>query len=193
MVPAVKRVAGIHQTAVVAPTVRIHEDVYVGAYAVIEPGAVVHPNAQILPHTVIGEDVVVGEYTEIGPNSTVLARTIVGARCKIGAGTVIGSDGFGHIPDEPVPIRFPHFGRVIIEDDVEIGANVCIDRGALTDTVIERGARLDNLVQVGHGARVGASSLLAAFVGLAGRAVVGRRVQMGGRSSLKRGCSTGRQ
>ena len=144
-----------------------------------------------MPHVFIGPRAVIGECSRIEPHVSILEGCRVGARCKIGAGSVVGADGFGHIPHTPVPIRFPQMANVVIEDDVEIGANVCIDRGALTDTVVERGARLDNLVQVGHGARVGARSLLAAFVGLAGRSFVGPGSLMGGRSSLKEGVQLG--
>jgi UDP-3-O-[3-hydroxymyristoyl] glucosamine N-acyltransferase len=181
----------VHSTAVVSDTAWVDPSATVDAHVVIGDRAVVKGGAHIMAGTYIGPDVRVGVDTIVFPNATIMAAATIGDRCRIAAGAVIGSDGFGHIPDEPVPTRFPQLRSVIIADDVDIGANTCVDRGALEDTVVARGARLDNLVQIAHGAHVGARSLLAAFAGLAGRARLGKDGLVGGRSSIKEGVIVG--
>ena len=189
--PSERLVPGVHPSAVVSESAHVHELARVDANTIIDDGASVDRGAHIMGGAFIGRGVRIGADSVIFPNATVLEGSSVGARCRIAPGAVVGADGFGHIPAEPVPIRFPQLGRVVIEDDVDIGANSCVDRGALDTTRVERGARLDNLVQIGHGARVGARSLLAAFAGLAGRASLGCDSLVGGRASLKEGVSIG--
>jgi UDP-3-O-[3-hydroxymyristoyl] glucosamine N-acyltransferase len=156
----------------------------------IHPSAVVDPGAQIAPDAVIGALCVIGADVRIGAGTRLAARVTVydgcsvGARCIVHSGVVIGADGFGFAPVKADGgLRYEkieQLGGVRIGDDVEIGANTCIDRGALDDTVIEDGVKLDNLIQVGHNVRIGANSAMAGCVGIAGSAVIGQRCTVGG-------------
>lgn len=156
----------------------------------IHPSAVVDPSAEVAPDAVIGPLCVIGALARIGSGTRLAARVTVGERCSIGArgivhsGVVIGADGFGFAPVKGEGgLRYEkieQLGAVRIGDDVEIGANTCIDRGALDDTVIEDGVKLDNLIQVGHNVRIGAHSAMAGCVGIAGSAVIGKRCTVGG-------------
>ncbi len=156
----------------------------------VHPSAVVDPSAQIAPDAVIGPLCVIGAGVRIGAGTRLAARVTVyddcslGARCLVHSGVVIGADGFGFAPVKGEGgLRYEkieQLGGVCIGDDVEIGANTCIDRGALDDTVIEDGVKLDNLIQVGHNVRIGAHSAMAGCVGIAGSAVIGRRCTVGG-------------
>ncbi len=160
------------------------------AAAGVHPSAVVDPSARIAPDAVIGPLCVVGADVRIGAGTRLAARVTVydgcsiGARCIVHSGVVIGADGFGFAPVRGEQgLRYEkieQLGAVRIGDDVEIGANTCIDRGALDDTVIEDGVKLDNLIQVGHNVRIGAHSAMAGCVGIAGSAVIGRRCTVGG-------------
>ncbi len=156
----------------------------------VHPSAVVDPSAQIAPDAVIGPLCVIGAGVRIGAGTRLASRVTVyddcslGARCLVHSGVVIGADGFGFAPVKGEGgLRYEkieQLGGVRIGDDVEIGANTCIDRGALDDTVIEDGVKLDNLIQVGHNVRIGAHSAMAGCVGIAGSAVIGRRCTVGG-------------
>lgn len=156
----------------------------------IHPSAVVDPSARIAPDAVIGPLCVIGANASIGAGTRLAPRVTVGEGCSIGArgivhsGVVIGADGFGFAPykadGELRYEKIEQLGAVRIGDDVEIGANTCIDRGALDDTVIEDGVKLDNLIQIGHNVRIGAHSAMAGCVGIAGSAVIGRRCTVGG-------------
>jgi UDP-3-O-[3-hydroxymyristoyl] glucosamine N-acyltransferase len=148
--------------------------------AVVEPGAQVAPDASVGALSYIGRDAVVGAGTRIAARVTVGARCTIGARGVVHSGVVIGADGFGFAPHEGRWEKIAQLGAVRIGDDVEIGANTCIDRGALDDTVIEDGVKLDNLIQIGHNVRVGAHSAMAGCVGIAGSARIGRRCTLGG-------------
>jgi UDP-3-O-[3-hydroxymyristoyl] glucosamine N-acyltransferase len=148
--------------------------------AVVERGARIAPSATIGALCVIGADAVIGEHTRVAARVTVGARCIIGARCILHSGVVIGADGFGFAPDQGRWVKIAQLGAVRIGDDVEIGANTCIDRGALEDTVIEDGVKLDNLIQIGHNVRVGAHSAMAGCVGVAGSAKIGRHCTFGG-------------
>ena len=148
--------------------------------AVIEAGASIADDAVIGALTFIGRDAVVGAGTRIADRVTLGAGCIVGARCIIHSGVVIGADGVGFAPHEGQWVKIAQLGAVRIGDDVEIGANTCIDRGALEDTVIEDGVKLDNLIQIGHNVHVGAHSAMAGCVGVAGSARIGRHCTIGG-------------
>ncbi|MGM0517122.1 MAG: UDP-3-O-(3-hydroxymyristoyl)glucosamine N-acyltransferase [Pseudomonadota bacterium] len=171
---------GVHDSAVidvsahVDPAASIGPHVSVGANSRIGAGAVVGPGCRI------GEDVSVGEGTRLVGQVTVLDDSVIGARCVIQPGVVIGSDGFGLVPEGGGWRRVPQIGRVVIGDDVDIGANTTIDRGALDDTVIEDGVKLDNLIQIAHNVRIGEHSAIAGCAGLAGSSVVGRHCTLGG-------------
>ncbi|HSW38379.1 MAG TPA: UDP-3-O-(3-hydroxymyristoyl)glucosamine N-acyltransferase [Acidobacteriota bacterium] len=172
---------GINATAVIAGDAEIGPDVSIGAYAVIGKGCRIGAGTTIHPHVVVCRDVFIGD------ESVLYSFTVVREGCRIGKrvilqnGVVIGSDGFGFAPmKDGTFYKIRQSGRVIIEDDVEIGANTTVDRAAVGDTVIERGAKLDNLVQIGHGVRVGEHSVLAAQAGVAGSTKLGRGVRVGG-------------
>lgn len=166
--------------ASVHPSATIGADVDVGPFAVIGAGADVGRGARIGPHTVVGAGARVGEATWLHPRVVLGERCVVGARCVIHSGAVIGADGFGFAPHQGTWVKIEQLGSVRIGDDVEIGANTCIDRGALDDTVIEDGVKLDNLIQIGHNVRVGAHSAMAGCVGVAGSAVIGAHCTVGG-------------
>lgn len=152
----------------------------------IHPSAVVDPTARIAPDATIGPLCVVESDAEIGPGTVLHSRVTVGHGCRIGrdcilhAGVVIGADGFGFAPHEGRWEKIEQLGAVRIGDNVEIGANTCIDRGALEDTVIEEGVKLDNLIQIGHNVQVGAHTAMAGCVGVAGSAKIGRHCTIGG-------------
>jgi len=157
---------GIHPSAVVAPDAALGEGVSVGA------------------HAVIGAGVVIGAGSVIHPNVTIYPRVRIGARAIIHAGAVIGSDGFGFANEDGRWVKIPQSGGVLIGDDVEIGAGTTIDRGALADTVIEEGAKLDNQIQVGHNVRIGAHTAIAGCVGIAGSADIGRYCTIAGAAKI---------
>jgi UDP-3-O-[3-hydroxymyristoyl] glucosamine N-acyltransferase len=148
--------------------------------AVVEPGARIGPGASVGALSYVGADAVVGAGTRIGARVTVGERCVIGERCILHSGVVIGADGFGFAPHEGRWEKIAQLGAVHIGNEVEIGANTCIDRGALGDTVIEDGVKLDNLIQVGHNVRIGAHSAMAGCVGIAGSAKIGRRCTVGG-------------
>ncbi|MEO6030514.1 MAG: UDP-3-O-(3-hydroxymyristoyl)glucosamine N-acyltransferase [Burkholderiaceae bacterium] len=172
--------AGVHPSAVIDATAQIAPDASIGPLAVIEAGAVVASGAVIGAHCVLGSHSRVGTGTRLAARVTLGTGCRVGARCIVHSGVVIGADGFGFAPTEGRWEKIEQLGAVRIGNDVEIGANTCIDRGALDDTVIEDGVKLDNLVQIGHNVRIGAHSALAGCVGVAGSAVIGRHCSVGG-------------
>jgi len=173
-------VLGVHPSAVVEPGAQVHAAATVGAMAYVGRGAVVEAGA------VIGTQCHLGEDAFVGTGSLLKPRVVLGDACRIGArgivhsGAVIGADGFGFAPDHGRWVKIEQLGSVLIGDDVEIGANTCIDRGALDDTVIEDGVKLDNLIQIGHNVRIGAHCAFAGCVGVAGSAKIGRHCTVGG-------------
>jgi len=173
-----------HASAVIDATAVLADDVDVAATAVIAAGV------RIESGTMIGAGCVIGEGVHIGKRCRLLANTVVNAACILGSdvilqpGAVIGSDGFGYVWNGSQHLKIPQVGRVIIEDDVEIGANTCIDRGAVDDTVIERGVKLDNQIQIGHNVRVGAFSVMASQGGISGSTQVGQGCQFGGQVGI---------
>jgi len=176
--------ATIHPTAAIDPSARIGARVAVGAFAVIEADAVVGDDASIGAHTVVGAACSIGAATRIGPGVAIVAGTSIGARGIVHPGAVLGADGFGFAPDNGRWEKIEQLGRVVIGDDVEIGANTCIDRGALGDTVIGDGVKIDNLVQIGHNVRIGAHTAIAGCVGIAGSATIGAHCMLGGGSGI---------
>jgi UDP-3-O-[3-hydroxymyristoyl] glucosamine N-acyltransferase len=173
--------AGVDPTAVIADDVRIPPDACIGAYAVIGKGCRIGPGVILHPHVVLYPGVSVGEHSVLHANAIVREDCVLGNRVILQNGVIIGSDGFGFAPTKDGGFyKICQTGRVLLEDDVEIGSNTTIDRAAVGDTVIRRGAKLDNLVQVGHGAQVGPDCVLAAQVGLAGSTRLGKGVWVGG-------------
>jgi UDP-3-O-[3-hydroxymyristoyl] glucosamine N-acyltransferase len=176
--------AGVHAGAVVDASAQVDATAHVGALAVVGAGAWVGPFAVIGAQAHVGAGARVGERTRLAPHVTLGDRCTIGARCIVHSGAVIGADGFGFAPVEGRWEKIEQLGAVVIGDDVEIGANTCIDRGALGDTVIEDGVKLDNLIQIGHNCRIGAHTAMAAKVGIAGSTRIGRHVTIGGASGL---------
>lgn len=171
---------GIHPSAVVDATAIIEDDVTIGPLAVIEAGARIGRGATIASHAVIGARAVIGPNTRIAANVSVGFDCQVGARCILHSGVVIGADGFGFAPHKGQWIKIEQLGAVRIGDDVEIGANTCIDRGALEDTVIGQGVKLDNLIQIGHNVQIGDHAAMAGCVGVAGSTKIGAGCTVGG-------------
>jgi UDP-3-O-[3-hydroxymyristoyl] glucosamine N-acyltransferase len=173
-------VPGVHRSAVVEEGAVVHPSASIGPMAYIGPGARIGEGAVIAAQAHVGRDAEVGAHTRLMPRATLLDGCRIGARGLVHGGAVIGADGFGFAPHQGQWVKIEQLGAVVIGDDVEIGANTCIDRGALGDTVIEDGVKLDNLVQIGHNVRVGAHSAFAGCVGVAGSAKIGRHCTAGG-------------
>ncbi|NGZ85023.1 UDP-3-O-(3-hydroxymyristoyl)glucosamine N-acyltransferase [Duganella aceris] len=172
--------AGVHATAVVADSAQVAASAHVGPRAVIEDGAVIGEGAVIGAGCFIGREAVIGDGTQLFANVTFHAYCQIGARGIIHSGAVIGTDGFGFANEGGVYIKIPQTGRVMIGDDVDIGANTTIDRGALADTIIEDGVKLDNQIQIGHNCHIGAHTAMAGCVGVAGSAKIGKYCTFGG-------------
>ncbi len=177
---AIARPAGIHPSAFVDPAARIDPSAHIGPFVSVEAGAVIGANVVIEHGCFIGRDAEIGDGTHFFANVTFQARCRIGRRGIIHSGAVIGTDGFGFANEGGVYIRIPQTGRVIIGDDVDIGASTTIDRGALADTVIEDGVKLDNQIQIGHNCRIGAHTAMAGCVGVAGSAIIGKHCTFGG-------------
>jgi UDP-3-O-[3-hydroxymyristoyl] glucosamine N-acyltransferase len=178
--PRRRGVRGIHPSAVIADGARIDGDATVAALASIGARSVIGRGTVILEGTVVGEDVTIGTDCLIHPNASILQGTMIGDRVIIHAGATIGSDGFGFAPSGSGYIKIPQVGHVRIEDDVEIGANSTIDRGTLGPTIIRRGVKLDNLIQIAHNVEIGEDTVIAAQSGIAGSTTIGKHVLMGG-------------
>lgn len=177
--------SGVDSLSFVDKTVDIPSDAYVGAFAVIEKGAQIGRGVQIYPHVYIGEDVVIGDKTILYSGVKIYQECKVGRNCIIHAGAVIGSDGFGFAPQEDLTLKkIPQIGNVVVEDDVEIGANTTIDRSTMGSTIIRRGAKIDNLCQIAHNSVVGEDTGMAAQVGLAGSVKIGQRCRVGGQAGF---------
>jgi UDP-3-O-[3-hydroxymyristoyl] glucosamine N-acyltransferase len=176
--------AGIHPTAWVSEDAEVDASAAVGAQSVVEAGARVGARARIGAGCVIGPDAVVGDDSRLVAQVMLCHGVAIGRRAVIHPGAVIGADGFGIANDGEVWVKVPQVGGVRIGDDVEIGANTTIDRGALEDTVIEDGVKLDNLIQIGHNVHIGAHTAIAACVAIGGSARIGRRCAIGGAASL---------
>jgi UDP-3-O-[3-hydroxymyristoyl] glucosamine N-acyltransferase len=176
---------GIHATAVIHPTASLGAHVTIGPYAVIDEGAIIGENTQIGSHAFIGPHSRIGTDTHIYPHVTVRERTQIGSRVIIQPGAVIGSCGFGYTQDhQGRHIKLNQIGIVVIEDDVEIGANTTIDRSRFKETRISRGSKIDNLVQIGHGVTIGPDNIVIAQTGIAGSTSTGRHVILAGQTAI---------
>lgn len=173
---------GVHPSAVIGDGVRLGANVAVMAHAVIADNAQIGDNTVLYPHTYVGENAHIGGDCLLYPGVTVYARCSLGERAIIHSGTVIGSDGFGFVTIEGRHHKVPQAGNVVIEDDVEIGANVTIDRATTGSTVVKRGTKIDNLVHLAHNVVIGENCFLVAFTGIAGSTKVGNNVIFAGQS-----------
>ncbi|MFL6577563.1 MAG: UDP-3-O-(3-hydroxymyristoyl)glucosamine N-acyltransferase [Povalibacter sp.] len=178
--PAVTAKPGVHPSAVVNPSVQVDPSASIGALAVIEAGVEIAARAVIGPGCVVMEGTRIGADTRLVASVTLCSGVSIGARCTLHPGVVIGADGFGLAPDRGEWIKVPQVGCVRIGNDVEIGANTTIDRGAIEDTVIGDGVKLDNQIQIGHNVQIGDHTVIAGCAGVSGSAVIGKRCMIGG-------------
>lgn len=175
---------GIDSLAFISPSAKIGENVYIGAFAYIGDNVVIGDGCQIYPNVVICENAKVGNNCLFYPNVTIYHDCHVGNRVTLHAGSVVGSDGFGFAPSENGYDKIPQIGIVTIEDDVEIGANTCIDRSTMGSTFVRKGVKLDNLVQIAHNTDIGANTVMSAQVGIAGSTKVGQWCMFGGQVGI---------
>jgi len=175
---------GIHATAVVAESSEVEGSASIGPYSVIGEGCRIGAYVNLASHVVIGRDCEIGSDSVINPGVVLYDRTVVGERCILHAGVVVGSDGFGYAQDDGRHAKLKHLGRVVIEDDVEIGANSTIDRALLDETRIGAGSKIDNLVQVAHNVRLGKGCLLISQSGIAGSSRLGDGVILAGQAGV---------
>ncbi len=175
---------GIDSLAFVSPSAKIGENVYIGAFAYIGDNVVIGDGCQIYPNVVICDNAKVGNDCLFYPNVTIYHDCHVGNRVTLHAGSVVGSDGFGFAPSENGYDKIPQIGIVTIEDDVEIGANTCIDRSTMGSTYVRKGVKLDNLVQIAHNTDIGANTVMSAQVGVAGSTKVGQWCMFGGQVGI---------
>ncbi len=181
---ASKPKSGKEEMCVVHATSNVDETAYIGSFSYVGDGATIGKHAQIHPNSFIGENVRIGEHTIIYPGVRIYKDCVVGNHCIIHAGTVIGSDGFGFAPENGSFKKIPQIGNVVIEDDVEIGANCTIDRATMGSTRIRKGAKLDNLIQVAHNVEIGESTVIASQAGISGSTKVGKYVMIGGQAGI---------
>jgi UDP-3-O-[3-hydroxymyristoyl] glucosamine N-acyltransferase len=171
---------GVHASAFVSPTARIDSTAHIGPLAMVGDRAVVGPRVYVGPRCIVEEDVTLGEDVRLVASVTLCYGVTIGARTVIQPGAVIGGDGFGFAPEQGRWVKVPQVGSVRIGPDVEIGANTTIDRGAIEDTVVEEGVKLDNQIQLGHNVRVGAHTVIAGCTGISGSTVIGKHCIIGG-------------
>ncbi len=180
-----QQLTGIQQPSYIAKTATYGENIFVGAFAYIGEHVKIGSNTKIFPNTYIGDNVIIGDNCTIDPGVKIYHDCKIGNYVNILAGTVIGSDGFGFAPQpDGTFIKIPQLGNVIIEDNVDIGANATIDRATVGATIIKSGAKLDNLIQVGHNAEVGSNTIIAAQAGVSGSTKIGKNVMIGGQAGL---------
>ena len=182
---AIEKQPQIESRAYVSDKAEIGQDVYVGNFAYISDGATIGNNTHIYPNTVVGDNVKIGNNVRIYPNVTIYRDCVIGDNCTIHSGAIIGADGFGFAPNsENNYQKVPQIGNVILEEHVEIGANTCVDRATLGSTVIKKGVKLDNMVQIGHNVEVGDNTVIAAQTGVAGSAKLGKNMMVGGQVGI---------
>ncbi|MFJ2988384.1 UDP-3-O-(3-hydroxymyristoyl)glucosamine N-acyltransferase [Collimonas sp. NPDC087041] len=181
---AIPVVPGVHPAATVDPSAQVAASAHIGPNVVIEADAVIGEQTRIDAGCVIGRGVKIGANSCLYPNVTIYAACEIGARAIIHSGVVIGADGFGFANEGGTWIKIPQTGRVLIGDDVEIGANTTIDRGALADTLIEEGVKMDNQIQIAHNCHIGAHTAIAACAGIAGSARIGKYCSIGGAAMI---------
>jgi UDP-3-O-[3-hydroxymyristoyl] glucosamine N-acyltransferase len=179
-----KNDVGIHPSAVIASDARIGKNVKVGPLAVVESGAVIGDGTVLEAASFVGRNSRVGADCVLHPKAVIYAGVEIGNRVIIHSGAVIGADGFGFVKDGKAHVKFPQVGKVVIEDDVEIGANTCIDRGSLETTIIRRGTKLDNLIQIAHNVEIGEHTVIAAQTGISGSSTLGSECVIGGQVGI---------
>jgi UDP-3-O-[3-hydroxymyristoyl] glucosamine N-acyltransferase len=176
---------GIEQPSYVSPKARLGKNIYIGAFSYVGDDVVLDDGVKVFPNCFIGDGTRIGAGSRLHAGVKVYHGTVIGARCVVHSGAVVGADGFGFVPDaQGVYEKMPQVGNVILEDDVEIGANSTIDRATIGSTVIRQGTKVDNLVQVGHNAVIGRHNVIVAQAGIAGSTVLGDHNQIGGQVGI---------
>jgi|WetSurSiteA1Bulk_404760.scaffolds.fasta_scaffold04012_3 UDP-3-O-[3-hydroxymyristoyl] glucosamine N-acyltransferase len=179
------RKKGVHNTAIIEATAAVGENVYIGPYVYIGENCKIGDNCSLYPHVYVGDNTSIGKKSILNPGVKIYHDCIIGESCTIHAGTVIGSDGFGFAPQsESEFMKIPQLGNVVIEDNVEIGANVAIDRATMGSTIIKKGVKLDNLIQIGHNVEIGENTVMAGQTGISGSTKVGKNCMFGGQVGL---------
>ncbi|MBD3636718.1 MAG: UDP-3-O-(3-hydroxymyristoyl)glucosamine N-acyltransferase [Crocinitomicaceae bacterium] len=182
---AVTKKPKIEELAYISPNAKVGKDCYIGAFAYISDGAVIGDNVQVYPNSYIGDNVTVGDGTTIYSGVHVYRECIIGKHCTLHSGAIIGADGFGFAPNSDNNYeKVPQIGNTILEDHVSVGANTTVDRATLGSTVIKKGVKLDNLVQIGHNVIVGENTVMAAQVGIAGSTKLGKNIMIGGQVGI---------
>jgi UDP-3-O-[3-hydroxymyristoyl] glucosamine N-acyltransferase len=180
-----KQLTGIQQPSYIAESAKVGDGVFIGAFAYLSNNVTVGKNTKIYPNVYLGDNVQIGENCNIHPGVKIYQHCKIGNNVIIHAGTIIGSDGFGFAPQADGSfIKVPQIGNVVIEDQVEIGANTTIDRATIGSTIIRKGAKLDNLIQIAHNVEVGNSSVIAAQTGVSGSTKIGKGVMIGGQAGI---------
>jgi UDP-3-O-[3-hydroxymyristoyl] glucosamine N-acyltransferase len=179
------RKKGIHPTAIIETSAKFGSDVFIGPYAYIGENCIIGDGCSIYPHVYIGDNTRLGNNCTLNPGVKIYHDCLIGEGCIIHAGSVIGSDGFGFAPQSDNEfMKIPQLGNVVLEDHVEIGANVTIDRATMGSTIIRKGVKLDNLIQIGHNVEVGENTVMAAQTGISGSTKVGKNCMFGGQVGL---------
>ena len=175
---------GIEQPSFISKTATLGKDVYVAAFVYIGENVRIGNNVKLFPNVFVGDNSVIGDNTVIYSGAKIYHECLVGKNCTIHAGVVIGGDGFGFAPNQDSNFKLQHLGNVILEDHVEIGSNTTIDRATLGSTIIRKGAKLDNLIQIGHNAEIGENTIIVAQTGVAGSTKVGKNCIIGGQVGI---------
>ena len=175
---------GISKSAMIHPTCKLGQNIFIGPNVVIEENVSIADGVTVHAGVIIESDNIIGDKSTIHPNVVIKTNTIIGRNCTIYAGSVIGSDGFGYAKDNDKWFAIPQIGKVIVGDNVDIGANSTIDRGTLDDTIISSGVKIDNLVQIGHNCVIGENTIIAGCVGIAGSAKIGKNCAIGGAAMI---------
>jgi len=175
---------GVEPMSYISETAKLGENVYVGAFAYVSDNTIIGKGTKIYPQSYIGDNVKIGDNTIIYPGAKIYSGCIIGDNCIIHAGVVIGSDGFGFAPENGSYKKIPQMGIVILEDNVEVGANTTIDRAVMDATIIRKGVKLDNLIQIAHNVEIGEDTVMAAQVGISGSTKVGKHCMFGGQVGL---------
>lgn len=177
--------SGIEQPSLIASTAKVGENVYIGAFAYIGENVVLGNNVKIYPNTYIGDNSVIGDNTTIFSGCKIYSETVIGKNCTLHSGVVLGADGFGFAPNEiGVYSKVPQIGNVILEDNVDIGANSTVDRATLGSTIIRQGVKLDNQIQIAHNVEIGKNTVIAAQTGVAGSTKIGENGMIGGQVGI---------
>ncbi|MDR1517056.1 MAG: UDP-3-O-(3-hydroxymyristoyl)glucosamine N-acyltransferase [Dysgonamonadaceae bacterium] len=181
---AAPKKSGVEEMSFIAPSATTGQDIYVGAFAYIGEKAEIGDGSKVYPQAYVGDNVKIGKNTTIYSGVKIYQGCVVGDNCILHSGAVIGADGFGFSNEDGVYHKIPQMGNVIIEDDVEIGANTTIDRAVMGSTIIRRGVKLDNLIQIAHNCEVGKHTAMAAQVGVAGSSKIGENCVLGGQAGI---------